>query len=100
MGIEDKENMIDEQSMREHWLSDLAPLSDAAQQLFSGKEVPMSEEETADLLDEAEFRFPQNKPISQSEDALIQEALVLGGPVGADQANQLHCVKNCHASCY
>ena len=85
MGKEDKENMIDEQSMREHWLSDLAPLSDAAQQLFSGKEVPMSEEETADLLDEAEFRFPKNKPISESEDAIIQEALVLGGPVGADQ---------------
>ena len=85
MGNADKENVKNEQSMREHWLSDLAPLSDAAQELFSGQEVPFSEEETAGLLDEAEFRFPQNEPISQSEDALIQEALVLGGPVDADR---------------
>lgn len=87
MSEEDKQNEHDEQLMRDHWLSDLAPIVNSDDNLTPEEELPMSDKDTADILNEVSLRFPTKETTGEraSDDLLLDEALAFGATADESQ---------------
>ena len=87
MSEEDKQNEHDEQLMRDHWLSDLAPIVNSDDNVTPEEELPMSDKDTADILNEVSLRFPTKETTGEraSDDLLLDEALAFGATADESQ---------------